>query len=203
MKYLKIFKAFENLNSELTYEFIEDTLTSYKDEGDIQINQIENWIPLSKKNNLLYFVTGFEYCLMSDGQFVEDPFNFVNFETDTNDYFKAKSAKKYSDKDGIYFEVILNRQFSESFKPSFLEEMGHDNLLYKESSGVYDMVNKRRVIFEMCQEMFSMFQSIYGEKYKPDIFYRVKETYTLSKEGGSQKFAVLHFKIEVNSIVEI
>ena len=199
MKYLKIFKTFENLNSELTYELIEDTLTSYKDEGDIQIKQIENWIPLSKKNNLLYFVTGFEYFLMSDGQFVEDPFNFVNFETDMDDYFKAKSPKKYSDKDGIYFEVILNRQFAESFKPSFLKEISldHYNLLYKESSGVYDMVNKRRVFFEMCQEMFSMFQSLYGEEYKPNIFYRVNQTYTLSKEGGSQKFAVLHFKIEV------
>jgi hypothetical protein len=200
MKYLKIFKAFENLNSDLTYELIEDTIKSYEDEGEIKIQKIEVWTPLSKKNNLYYFITGFEYCLMSDGQFQKDPFDFVNYETDLDDYFKAKSEKGNSNKEGFYFKVVLNRKFAENFKPSFLEEMGldHYNLLYKECVGAFDLVNKRKMVFEMCQEIFSMFQSIYGEEYKPNIFYRVNQTYTLSKEGSpADKFAVLHFKIEV------
>jgi len=185
----------ENLENEFTinYEEIEDTFLDYIDSGKIKSRELENWNnslrwPRSiSKSNLFYFLNNFEYCLILGGEFQEDPFFFVDDETDMDDYWKAKSTKESSNKSGIYFEMSLNCDFVNKFKSNLFDDT---DFLISGYQNTLDSVYKRRLIFEMVKSIFYRFQKLHTNV---DVFYRIRETYDCS---GTHPFAVIQFKVE-------
>jgi hypothetical protein len=200
MKYLKLYQNYrqyikEDLENEfpITYEEIEDTFLDYIDSGKIKSRELENWNnslrwPRSiSRSNLFYFLNNFEYCLILNGEFQEDPFYFVDDETDMDDYWKAKSAKESTNRDGIYFEMSLNCDFVNKFKSNLFDDT---EFLISGYQNTIDSVYKRRLIFEMVKSIFYRFQKLHTNV---DVFYRIRETYDCS---GTHPFAVLQFKVE-------
>jgi hypothetical protein len=193
MKYLKLYQNYkqyikEYLENEFptTYEEIEDTFLDYIDSGKIKSRQLENWNKSISRSNLFYFLTNFEYCLILGGEFQEDPFYFVDDETDMDDWWKAKSAKESTNKDGIYFEMSLNCDFVKKFKSNLF-----DDTEYLISGGwLKNSVYKNRFIFEIIKSIFYRFQKLHN---KVDVFYRILATYDCS---GAHPFAVIQFKVE-------
>jgi len=196
----KKFKQFikslnENLETEfpLTFGEIEDTFLDYIDSGKIKSRELENWNnslrwPRSiSRSYLFYFLNNFEYCLILGGEFQEDPFYFVDDETDMNDYRKAKSAKESTNKMSIYFEMSLNCDFVNKFKSNLFDDT---EFLISGYQNTLDSVYKRRLIFEMVKSIFYRFQKLHTNV---DVFYRIREIYDCS---GTHPFAVLQFKVE-------
>ena len=187
---MKKFKQFikslnENLETEFptTYEEIEDTFLDYIDSVKIKSREIENWNKSISRKNLFYFLASFEYCLISNGEFQQDPFFFVDDETDMDDWWKAKSVKESTNKDGIYFEISLNCDFVKEFNPSLCSKRSLELTSFQD-------VFKRKSIFEMVKSIFYRFQKLHTNV---DVFYRIRETYDCS---GTHPFAVLQFKVE-------
>jgi hypothetical protein len=87
----------------------------------------------------------------------------------------------------------------EEFKPTFIEEMGldHYNLLYKEEPIVFDRINKRRLIFEVMSKILDRFLKLYKDK-KPNVFYRVVETYLINdyNKSSNKPFSIIQIKVE-------
>jgi hypothetical protein len=190
MKYLKLYQNYrqyikEDLENDFptTYEEIEDTFLDYIDSGKIKSRQLENWNKSISRKNLFYFLSSFEYCLISNGEFQEDPFYFVDDETDMEDYWKAKSTKESTNKDGIYFEISLNCDFVKRFYPILCSDRSLELTSFQD-------VYKRKSIFEIVKSIFYRFQKLHTNV---DVFYRIQATYDCS---GTHPFAVLQFKVE-------
>ena len=184
MKYLKLF---ENFNLPISYDEIEDTFLDYIDSGKIKSKQLENWNKSISRKNLFYFIASFEYCLISNGEFQEDPFYFIDEETDSDDYWKAKSVKESTNKDGIYFEISINCDFVKKFKSNLFDDT---EFLISGYQNTLDSVYKKRFIFEIIKSIFYRFQKLHTNV---DVFYRILATYDCS---GTHTFAVLQFKVE-------
>jgi hypothetical protein len=188
VNYIKLYQNYikEHLESKITYEEIENTyLSSHIDMGKIKSIELQDWNKSISKNNLFYFLSNFEYCLISNGEFQQNPFYFIdNIDDNIDDLWKAKSVKESTNKDGIYFEISLDCNFTKDFIQGPI------------NSGTFvNMIEKRKMIFQMTKSIFKMFQKLYCDK-NIDVFYIIKSTYDCF---GTHPFAVLQFKVEFDS----
>jgi hypothetical protein len=195
MKYLKLYESF----SEITFSDVEDNMYNYIDDGYISLKESSFEYDNVKKRqprNLSQLIYGFEYCLISEGEFQKDPFHFINEETDKDDYWNVKYLKKSSNVEGIYFELDLYSKFVKNFNSVFEipEKPAHlSNIDYIFSfDGFITTVYRRRLIFEIMKEIFRNFQN---RNKNVDVFYIITIDYSLDKEI----FAKLQLKIENKS----
>lgn len=195
MKYLKLF---ENFQTEITYEDIEDTLLNYIDSGDITMQQSSN--PESDQDfftkipdrRLFYFLQDYVYCLSKDGKLQEDPFKHISHdEDDTQQYFKVPRWKVNTNNKAIHFYLTINNGLTNKVTPDFIDKEQLQYLLNKMST--YATSLNRRFIFQILKQIFYRLVSLYPNR-KIDIFYKVFSTYSLG--SPNKPFAEIRFRIE-------
>lgn len=199
MKYLKLF---ENFQTEITYEDIEDTLLNYIDSGDITMEQSvqssesdQNFFTKTPDNRLFYFLQDYVYCLSKDSKLQEDPFKHINHdEDDLQQYFKVPRWKVNTNNKAIHFYLTIKNGFANKVIPDFIDKEQLQYLLNKMST--YATSLNRRFIFQILKQIFSRLVSLYSDV-KIDIFYKVFSTYSPSPISDSPfAFAQIRFRVE-------
>ncbi len=191
MKYLKLF---ENFQTEITYEDVEDMLLNYIDSGDISMKEDEslesNWFFNLINPNLWTFFRSYVTFLSGDGKMNEDPFNFITLDTDSDDYFKVEKPAQNRGLKSIYFELEISKKLA----LKFLEESDSEtkSVLIDSTGNIYKTILIRRFIFKVLKNVFSRFISFYKNT---KIFFRIVDTWSLSLEN--KPFARLIFRIEL------
>lgn len=191
MKYLKMF---ENFETEIVYEDIEDMLIDYIDSGDIYMKYLgstdNDWFFNLVRPNMTTFLMTYVTCLIDEDDFMEDPFESITLDTDTDEYFKVEKSTQNKDSKSIYFKIDISKKLALKF---FNISDSETKIAFWVTKNIYRDIVIKRFIFKILKSIFSKFLLFYKNT---KIFYRVYATYDLMS-SESRTFANIVFRVEL------